>query len=125
MTYQQLIDQEFCRVMPTFNTLQQQLMVLCQSTPEGDVDLSLSSGKNSTFVFVFISGKREATIEFYRWHSTTQWVEQFGLMRKKCIEPPLAKQTPLEILEGQLQVERLEVARLRNLVAAVDFNLRK
>lgn len=89
------------------------------------MDLSLSSGKNSTFVFVFVSGKREATIEFYRWHSATQWVEQFGLMRKKCIEPYLAEPTPVEVLEEQLRLEKLEISRLRELIGNVENHLKE
>ena len=106
--------------MPTFDTLQQQLLVLSQSVPEGDVDLSLSSGKNSTFVFVFISGKREATIEFYRWHSTSQWMESLGILRDQCMNPPSYQPTQIEILTEQLKSERLEVTRLRKIVKFME-----
>ena len=39
--------------MPTFDTLQQQLLVLSQSAPQEKLDFSLSVGKDSIFVFVY------------------------------------------------------------------------
>jgi len=125
MTYQQLIDQEFCRLVPTFDLLQQQLLVLAQSVPQEKLDFSLSVGKDSIFVFVYAkhlgSIRQQATIEFYRWHSPTQWIEALGIIRNKCMNPP-AKPEPshMEILVEQLRSERLEVIRLRNIVKFME-----
>lgn len=111
--------------MPTFDTLQQQLLVLSQSAPQEKLDFSLSVGKDSIFVFVYAkhlgSIRQQTTIEFYRWHSPTQWIEALGIIRDKCMNLP-AQPAPshMEILVEQLRSERLEVIRLRNIVKFME-----
>ena len=121
MTYQQLIDREFFRIgVPNFVELQQRLIALSQSCPES-MELTISSSKNSAFVFVshMVCGAMQytaPTIELHKRHSVDQWREQLAMLRMVVLNPPVEKPAYTEILLEQLKAERLEVARLRNLI---------
>ena len=125
MTYQQLIDRELLSLTPTFDEVQMHLLLLSQSVPHHNLELSLSVGKDSVLVFVYAINRPsinlQDTIQFFRWHSPTQWVEAFGDLRDRCMNPPTQPApSHMEILVEQLRSERLEVTRLRNIVKFME-----
>lgn len=120
MKYKQLIDHDFLSETPTFDELQMHLLQLAQSVPKDQLELSLSIGVNSIYVFVYAiedgAIRKQGLIEFYRWHSHCQWVESLGVVRDKCMNPMPVELTEMEKLIAELRSERLESIRLRNLI---------
>ena len=120
MTYKQLIDHDFLSMMPTFDELQMHLLQLAQSVPKDKLELSLSIGSSSVYVFVYAiedgAIRQQGLIEFYQWHSHCQWVESLGVVRDKCMNPMPVELSEMEKLIAELRSERLESVRLRNLI---------
>lgn len=120
MTYKQLIDLDFLSETPTFDELQMHLLQLAQSVPKDQLELSLSIGVNSIYAFVYSikdgAIRQQGLIEFYRWHSHSQWIESLGIIRDKCMNPSPVKLSQMEKLIADLRSERLETIRLRNLI---------
>ena len=120
MTYKQLIDHDFLSIMPTFDELQMHLLQLAQSVPKDKLELSLSLGSSSVYVFVYAiedgAIRQQVLVEFYRWHSHCQWVESLGIVRDKCMNPMPVELSDMDKLIAELRSERLESIRLRNLI---------
>ena len=120
MTYKQLIDHDFLSETPTFNELQLHLVQLAQSVPEKQLELSLSIGPNSIYVFVYAIEdevvRQQGLIEFYKWDSHCAWVESLGVIRDKCMNPLPVELSEMDKVVAELRSERLETIRLRNLI---------
>jgi hypothetical protein len=120
MTYKQLIDHDFLSETPTFNELQMHLVQLAQSVPEKELELSLSIGPNSIYVFVYAIQdevvRQQGLIEFYKWDSHCQWADSLGVIRHKCMNPLPVELSEMDKVVAELRSERLETIRLRNLI---------